>query len=56
MIQKNKFETIINVRLDETQIYEIDKIINKDQTRYANRSHFIRCAIIKQIREIKRGE
>lgn len=53
------FEHLINCRLRDEELQKIDNIIKKFKKIYnkqfggiyINRSHFIRCAIIKQIRQ-----
>jgi hypothetical protein len=47
------FEETIKSRIKKEHIKLIDKIVRKDQEKYYNRSHFIRCAIIKLVREEK---
>lgn len=46
-------DSIIKVRLREKEIKEILKIISYKNDKYDNMSHFIRCAIIKLIKEEK---
>jgi len=45
------FNENINLRVSPDQINKIDKILKIKPYTYKNRSHFIRCAVIKQIRE-----
>lgn len=41
----------IAIRLRKEEIKKIDSIIRKNKYKYDSRSHFIRCAIIKALRE-----
>ena len=45
------FEKKITIRLTFEDLKIIDKIIYEEDERFANRSHFIRCAVRKLIRE-----
>ena len=55
-----KFNEVINIRLYSDEVKSINKIIGlkRNRDKYGSKSHFIRCAIIKLIREektIKKG-
>lgn len=45
------FDQIINFRLFTSELDKIDGIIKLIPDKYENRSHYIRCAVINQIRE-----
>ena len=45
------FEEGIKIRIRSEELKDIDKIIKKKPKIYENRSHFVRSAIIKTIRE-----
>lgn len=47
------FNKIINVRINDKIIKDINKIVRKKNEKYENASHFIRCAILRTIREEK---
>ena len=48
------FEESIAVRLKKSDVKDIIQILKKDSDdRYDSQSHFIRCAIRKQVREDK---
>lgn len=45
------FDEVITVRLKKSDLKDIEKILKKDtDDRYDSQSHFIRCAIRKQLR------
>jgi|ETNvirnome_2_300_1030623.scaffolds.fasta_scaffold00278_27 Arc/MetJ-type ribon-helix-helix transcriptional regulator len=50
------FTKRLSIRLTERQYNEIQEIIEKDKGKtWENECHFVRCAIIKQIRGVKYG-
>lgn len=50
----SSFEDVVSIRLKHTDRKDIEKIIKNDaDERYGSESHFIRCAVRKQIREEK---
>lgn len=40
-----------NLRLREYDLEMIEQIVSRDRLKYENESHFIRCAILKLLRE-----
>lgn len=48
-----KQKEIINIRLDEYMSKKIDTILNENKEKYANKSHFIRTAIMAAINKHK---
>ena len=38
-------------RLREIEFAELESIVNKNQDRFENVSHFVRCAVIRHLRE-----
>ena len=47
------FSEVLNIRLAKEELEDIDKIIKKKKFLYENRYHFLRCAVIKLIRDHK---
>jgi len=47
------FTTPFTVRLTKDIVDSINKIIEKDSTKYDSVSHFIRCSIIEKVRAEK---
>ena len=47
-------DTILMVRIQTSQVMQIEKIMLSKNDKYENVSHFIRCAIIKLINEEKK--
>lgn len=50
------FEEATRVRLTREQEKDVDEIVYNNPEKYANVSHFIRVAIIRLLREEKKGE
>lgn len=50
------FERAISVKLSKEQHEKIVNIVNKNQDAYNNISHFIRCAVIKELRTVNQDE
>lgn len=44
-------EHFLGIRIKEEHYKQIKEICQKDTEKYDNESHFVRCAIIKLIRE-----
>ena len=53
--EQSFFNSIVIVRLRKEQLANIDKYLENHRDTYDNRSHFIRSAIIKVLKE-KEGE
>ena len=51
MTSKNFFDTHVLIRLNEEQAKELDAFVSKNRNDYESRSHFIRSAIIKLLKE-----
>lgn len=47
------YEQMINVRIKKEDLKAIDKIVKTKDELFESRSHFIRCAVRKLIREHK---
>lgn len=47
----NDFDEVVNVRLSKDQVRDIDRVFSKDRFKFSSRSHFIRVAILKLVRE-----
>lgn len=45
------FEQQVGARFNLNQIKDMDKIVKKKKDKYMSRSHFVRSAVIKQIRD-----
>lgn len=45
------FDVRINARIKEEDAKKISKVVNKNQDLFYNDSHFIRCAVIKYLRD-----
>jgi hypothetical protein len=45
------FDRQVNFRIRQNDFREITKITNKNQDLFYNESHFIRCAVLKMLRE-----
>lgn len=45
------FDEFIGFRIKKSEIKKLKKVIKKNKTVYLNLSHFIRCAVIKLLRE-----
>ena len=48
---KENFDNVVHVRFSEEQTKEIDAVVKSNLGTYKNRSHFIRVAMLKLIRE-----
>lgn len=45
------FDEQINLRIKRDELKHIDKVVKKNRELFFNRSHFIRCAIIRYLRD-----
>ena len=45
------FESTLHLRIKNVDKRKIVKVVNKNQDIYFNDSHFVRCAILKLLRE-----
>jgi Arc/MetJ-type ribon-helix-helix transcriptional regulator len=50
------FDKEIKIRIRQEDFIQIEENLIKNKDKYENLSHFIRSAIIKQIKEDKNGE
>jgi len=51
MNENDRFNELIPIRIRDDEVKAINKIISKSKGKYESRSHFVRCAVIKLIRE-----
>jgi len=47
------FESTLNLRIKNDDKRKIVKVVSKNQDIYFNESHFVRCAILKLLREFE---
>ena len=45
------FRKLIGFRARQEEVKDIDYIVSKNREKYSNRSHFVRCAVNRLVRE-----
>lgn len=51
MDENDRFDEFVSLRLRRNEFEQIQDVISKNKMKYENVSHFIRCGIIKLIKE-----